>query len=212
MSLLLALVLSASPESCDRFFAGFADVDDGTADWRSRPGSTCQEAIDAGLVDGALFSVIDFSLPSTERRLWVVDVDAAVVVYHDRVSHGSGSNSDDDPARAARFSNTSGSMQSSLGLSRTAETYEGSNGYSLRLDGLEDSNDNMRDRAIVMHGAAYAEDSFVDDNGYLGRSSGCPAVAMSRSADLIDLVKEGTLLFQWFPDESWRQSSRFLQP
>ena len=113
---------------------------------------------------------------------------------------------------AAHFSNTPGSLQSSLGLSRTAETYDGNNGYSLRLDGLEASNDNMRDRAIVMHGAAYAEDSFVDDNGYLGRSSGCPAVAMSRSADLIDLVKEGTLIFQWFPDDDWRSSSPFLQP
>lgn len=167
-------------------------------------------ARDAGLVDGDVFSVIDFSLPSTERRLWVIDLSSGAVLVNDRVSHGSGSNSADDPARADTFSNTPGSLMSSLGLSRTAETYEGNNGYSLRLDGLEPSNDQMRDRAIVVHGAAYAEDEFVDDNGYLGRSSGCPAVAMSRSAALIDLIKEGTLLLQWFPDERWRASSPFL--
>ena len=165
----------------------------------------------AGLVDNDVFSVIDFSLPSTARRLWVFDLATGAVLVNDRVSHGSGSNSDDDPSRADTFSNTPGSLMSSLGLSRTAETYDGSNGYSLRLDGLEPSNDEMRDRAIVVHGAAYAEDEFVDDNGYLGRSSGCPAVAMSRSADLIDLIKEGSLLFQWFPDASWRSTSPFLE-
>jgi hypothetical protein len=100
---------------------------------------------------------------------------------------------------------------SSLGLSRTAETYEGSNGYSLRLDGLEDSNDQMRNRFIVMHGASYAEDAFVDDNGYLGRSNGCPAIAASRSADVIDLVQQGTLVFSWFPDDAWLNSSPFLR-
>ena len=171
----------------------------------------------AGLVDAdaagrEVFSVIDFSLPSTARRLWVFDLVTGEVLENDRVSHGSGSNSDDDPAMAARFSNTPGSLMSSLGLARTAETYEGNNGYSLRLDGLEASNDNLRDRAIVVHGAAYAEDEFVDDNGYLGRSSGCPAVAMSRSAFLIDLIKEGTLLLQWFPDDDWRAASPFVSP
>lgn len=164
-----------------------------------------------GLVEGSLFTVIDFSQPSTQRRLWTLNIDDAEVLVHDHVSHGSGSNSEDDAAMAALFSNTSGSLQSSLGLARTAETYQGSNGYSLRLDGLEASNDNMRDRAIVMHGASYAEDAFIDANGYLGRSSGCPAVALSRSAALIDLLKEGTLLFSWFPDQSWRASSPFLR-
>jgi hypothetical protein len=112
---------------------------------------------------------------------------------------------------ADTFSNTPNSNMSSLGLSRTAETYEGSNGYSLRLDGLEDSNDNMRDRFIVMHGASYAEDAFVDRNGYLGRSNGCPAMAASRSSEVIDLVQQGTLLFSYFPDDAWLNSSPFLR-
>lgn len=162
------------------------------------------------LTDSTVYSVIDFSLPSTQRRLWIVDVATGALLVNDRVAHGSGSNSAGDAAMADSFSNTSGSLQSSLGLARTAETYEGSNGYSLRLDGLEASNDRMRDRAIVMHGAAYAEDSFVEENGYLGRSNGCPAVAMSRSADIIDLVKEGTLVFSYFPDADWLSSSEFL--
>ncbi len=169
-----------------------------------------QAAGAAGLSESPVFTVIDFSQPSTAQRLWTVDMVSGALLFRGRVSHGSGSNSPSDPAMASSFSNTSGSLQTSLGLSRTAETYDGSNGYSLRLDGLEDENDAMRDRAIVMHGAAYAEDEFVDDNGYLGRSSGCPAVAMSRSEELIDLVKEGSLLFSWFPDERWLASSPFL--
>ncbi|MCC7074756.1 MAG: murein L,D-transpeptidase catalytic domain family protein [Deltaproteobacteria bacterium] len=168
-------------------------------------------ARDQGLTDSDVYSVIDFSRPSTERRLWIVNLATGALVKNDRVSHGSGSNSASDPAMASSFSNTPGSNQSSLGLSRFAETYQGSHGYSLRIDGLEDSNDNMRSRAIVMHGASYAEDAFVADNGYLGRSNGCPAVAQSRSASTIDVVKEGTLLFSYFPDDDWLTSSTFLQ-
>ena len=132
------------------------------------------------------------------------------MLHTDRVTHGIGSNSPDDPAMASAFSNISGSNMSSLGLSLTAETYIGSHGLSLRLDGLEDANDNMRPRAIVMHGADYAEDTFVDENGYLGRSQGCPAIAQSRSDDVVTLVKEGTLLFSYFPDDAWLSSSPFL--
>lgn len=162
------------------------------------------------LADRPILTVIDFSLPSTARRLWTVDIQTGEVLANDRVTHGSGSGSSSDPAMASSFSNVEGSNKSSLGLARTAETYSGSNGYSLRLDGLEPSNDNMRDRAIVIHGAAYAEDSFVDDNGYLGRSQGCPAVAMSRSRSFIDVVKQGTLVFSYYPDNAWLASSPYL--
>jgi hypothetical protein len=166
-----------------------------------------------GLVDDDLpiFTAIDFSLPSNQKRLWTVNVATGAVLVHDRVSHGSGSNSSSSAARASRFSNTPGSRMSSLGLTRTAETYQGSNGYSLRLDGLESSNDNVRERAIVVHGAAYAEDSFVNQNGYLGRSSGCPAVAMSRSRSFIDVIKGGSLLWMWYPDAAWRTASPYLR-
>lgn len=163
------------------------------------------------LSSSSIFTVIDFSLPSFERRLWTVDMASGQLLVLDRVSHGSGSNSANDPAMASDFSNTPGSNQSSLGLFVTAETYDGSNGYSLRLDGLEASNSNMRDRAIVVHGAWYAEDSFVDQNGYLGRSNGCPALAASRVTAFIDLVKDGKLMFAYFPDDAWLAGSPFLQ-
>ncbi|HEY4223344.1 MAG TPA: murein L,D-transpeptidase catalytic domain family protein [Myxococcota bacterium] len=168
-------------------------------------------ALAQGLSESHVLTVVDYSESSVEQRLWTVNVDTGELLLHDRVAHGSGSNSASDPAMATTFSNTSGSNQSSLGLIRTAETYDGEHGYSLRLDGLEPSNDNMRDRAIVMHGASYAEDDFVDQNGYLGRSNGCLAVAQSRSASIIDVVKEGTLIFSYYPDADWLASSPFLQ-
>ena|GEM_PF-2530322 len=170
-----------------------------------------QHAMTQNLSNSAVYSVIDFSQPSTQQRLWVVDMETGQLLLQDRVSHGSGSNSPSDPAMASTFSNMEGSHQSSLGLALTAETYEGSNGYSLRLDGLEDANSNMRARAIVVHGASYAEDSFVEANGYLGRSNGCPAVALSRAAATIDLIKNGTLMFSYFPQEEWLNNSPFLR-
>ncbi len=163
------------------------------------------------LTDSTVFSVIDFAMPSWEKRLWIVDLATGALLINDHVSHGSGSNTAGDPAMADAFSNTPGSNQTSLGLSRTAETYQGNHGYSLRLDGLEGSNDNMRSRAIVMHGATYAEDDFLAQNGYLGRSNGCFAVAQSRSAAVIDVVKEGTLIFAYYPQDAWLTSSPFLQ-
>jgi hypothetical protein len=163
------------------------------------------------LTQSPVFTVIDFSQPSYHRRLWTVDMDHGTLLVNDRVAHGSGSGSANDDAMADSFSNIPGSNQSSLGLCLTAETYDGSNGYSLRLDGQEDSNSNMRDRAIVVHGAWYCEDDFVDQNGYLGRSSGCPAVAASRSADFIDVIKDGTLMWAYYPDQEWLDSSPFLQ-
>ena len=162
------------------------------------------------LTDSPVFTVIDFSKPSSERRLWTVDVDTGALLASHRVSHGIGSNSANDPARATSFSNVEGSNKSSLGLSRTAETYRGKHGYSLRLDGLEGSNSRMRERAVVVHGASYAEDSFASNNGYLGRSNGCPAIAASRSTAFIDIIKGGTLIFSYFPSASWLDASPFL--
>jgi hypothetical protein len=171
-----------------------------------------ENAVRDDLSDRPVLTVIDFSQPSTARRLWTVNVETGALLVHDRVTHGIGSNTTSDPRYATTFSNVSGSYQSSLGLSRTAETYQGSNGYSLRLDGLEPSNDRMRSRAIVVHGAHYAEDSYVDENGYLGRSQGCPAIAMTRSRAFIDHIKHGTLIFSYYPDDTWLQTSPFLGP
>jgi len=152
-------------------------------------------------------TVIDFSRPSTEKRLWVYDLNARRLLYEELVSHGQGSGGD----LATRFSNEPESHQSSLGLFVTAETYVGRNGYSLRLDGLEPGvNDRARERAIVMHGAPYVSDDAIRSLGRLGRSWGCPAVRPEITRELLDGVREGSLLFAYYPDEDWLRTSRYL--
>ena len=120
-----------------------------------------------------LLTVIDYSRASTQPRLWVLDLEREQLLFEELVAHGQGSGEN----FATRFSNADGSHQTSLGLFRTADTYVGGNGYSLRLDGLEAGfNDRARERAIVMHGAPYVSDNNVRTVGRLGRSHGCPAL------------------------------------
>ncbi len=142
----------------------------------------------------ATLTVIDYSKPSTEPRLWVFDVRTHALLFHELVSHGRGSGK----TMATSFSNDAESNMTSLGLFRTAEPYVGHNGYSLRLDGLEKGiNDHARDRAIVIHGAPYVNAATAKANGYLGRSLGCPAVRPAIARELIDAVKDGGLLFAY---------------
>jgi hypothetical protein len=153
------------------------------------------------------FAVIDYSLPSTATRLWVFDLETHQLLYAERVAHGKGSGEN----YSRSFSNVPGSLQSSLGLFRTSETYQGRNGYSLRLDGLEPGfNETARQRAIVMHGAPYVSDDFVQEAGRLGRSFGCPVVRPAVARPLIDHLKEGQYLFIYYPDEDWLQNSALL--
>lgn len=157
------------------------------------------------------YTIIDFSLPSTDKRQWTLDLATGGLQWNLYVSHGEGSGSDSDIRYADSFSNTDGSHQSSLGLMRTAETYTGSNGYSLRLDGLEPGiNDNARDRAIVVHGASYATQDFIDDYGYLGRSWGCPAIDDAVIHDFIADVEDGALYWSWYPDSAFLAGSDYL--
>ncbi len=162
----------------------------------------------AGAVDQpATLTVIDYSLPSTEKRMWVYDLRRQVLLYEELVSHGQGSGEN----MAGRFSNTPNSYQTSLGLFVTAEPYVGKNGYSLRLDGLDEGfNDNARERAIVMHGAPYVSEEFVKAQGRLGRSQGCPAVRNAVAKELIDTVKGGGLVFAYAKDPAWLRSSAYL--
>jgi hypothetical protein len=152
-------------------------------------------------------AIIDYTRPSTEKRLWVFDLGKASLLYDEYVAHGRGSGGN----MATRFSNTEGSYQSSIGLFAAAETYQGENGYSLRLDGLEPGiNDNARKRLLVMHGAAYVDPVQARKQGRLGRSWGCPAVRAAVAHGVIDSLKQGQLVFAYAHDAAWLNGSRFL--
>ncbi len=164
----------------------------------------------AGETERLIFTVIDYELHSSEKRMWVIDLGTGELLFHEYVTHGSGSDRDHD-GNADRMSNVNGSNSSNVGLLRTAETYHGRHGESLRLDGLEAGfNDNARQRAIVMHTASYASDSFRQQHGKMGRSQGCPALDPDVGGDIIRTVKGGTLVFGYYPDPQWLQRSQYL--
>lgn len=157
--------------------------------------------------DPDTLTIIDFSRPSTARRMWVYDLRSRALLFEELVSHGRGSGR----TLATAFSNLPQSNQSSIGLYRTAETYIGKHGYSMRLDGLERGiNDRARERAIVMHAAEYVNEATAIAQGYLGRSLGCPALRPEVTRDIIDTVKGGDLLFAYYPDEDWLRTSEYL--
>jgi hypothetical protein len=154
-------------------------------------------AVERGLAAlPSTLTVIDYSRPSTQPRMWVFDVRTHELLFHELVAHGRGSGK----TLATSFSNAPESNMTSLGLFKTAESYVGHNGYSLRLDGLDKGmNDNARERAIVIHGAPYVNAATAKANGYLGRSLGCPAVRPEVAKSLIDTVKGGGLLYAYYP-------------
>ena len=166
-------------------------------------------AVRAGAVDTPrTLTVIDYSRPSSEKRLWVYDLTTRELLYEELVAHGQGSGANVPTA----FSNQPDSHQTSLGLFVTDTTYVGKNGYSLRLDGLDKGmNDRARERAIVMHGAPYVSEQFVRANGRLGRSWGCPAVSDAVAKQLIDRVKGGGLVFAYYPDADFLKTSKYLR-
>lgn len=158
-----------------------------------------------------IYTIADFTMPSYERRLWTFSLATGEVLFNVHVSHGSGGANASSGANTAVMSNTNGSHQSSVGLMRAAETYVGSKGYSMRLDGLENGfNERVRPRAIVFHEASYASASFAASNGYLGRSWGCPAVDPLVNRQLIDTIKNGSLYMSYFDDSSWLNQSSYL--
>lgn len=161
----------------------------------------------SGMGAAERLAVIDYSRPSTEPRLWVFDLAQRKLMFEELVAHGK--NTGDNHAR--KFSNKLNSLATSIGLFRTLETYHGSNGYSLRMDGLDPGfNDNARDRAIVIHGAPYVSKDFANSHGRIGRSWGCPAVRAAIAHKLIDVLKGGQFVFSYYPDTRWLESSPFL--
>jgi hypothetical protein len=152
-------------------------------------------------------TLIDYSRPSTEPRLWVFDLRSGELRFREWVAHGQGTGAN----LAEHFSDDMDSHQSSLGLFVTRDTYVGTNGYSLRLDGLEPGfNSRARERAIVMHGAPYVDAAVAARQGRLGRSWGCPALRQAVARDVIDFVRDGGVVFSYYPDQGWLTRSRFL--
>ncbi|HEX7708500.1 MAG TPA: murein L,D-transpeptidase catalytic domain family protein [Thermoanaerobaculia bacterium] len=154
-----------------------------------------------------IITVIDYSIPSDEPRLFTFDLSTKKLVFRELVAHGKNSGGN----LATAFSNVEGSLATSLGLFATAGTYMGSNGYSLRLRGLERGvNDNAWQRAIVMHGAPYVNRGVIRSIGRLGRSWGCPAVRSDISKAMIDRIKGGSAIFAYYPDHDWLATSAFV--
>ena len=157
--------------------------------------------------ESSRLAVIDYTLPSTQKRLWVFDLEREVLLYTEHVAHGRGSGEN----FATAFSNRDESHQTSLGLFSTADTYVGGNGYSLRMNGLEAGvNDNARERLIVMHGAPYVDPAQARRQGRLGRSFGCPALRPQVAREVIDTLKHGQLLFAYADEAEWLSGSRYF--
>jgi len=155
-----------------------------------------------------VLTVIDYTKPSTERRLWVFDLVHTRILFEELTAHGK--NSGDN--QAVRFSNAPNSLMSSLGAFLTGDTYIGKHGLSLRLQGLEKGfNDNSMERAIVIHAAAYISDAIARNKGRIGRSWGCPAVRPEISRRLIEAVRGGTLVLAYYPDRSWLRNSKLAR-
>lgn len=167
-----------------------------------------EAAAERGLVKRRdLLTIIDYSLPSTQPRLFVFNLDSKKLLFRELCAHGRNSGEN----RTEYFSNSPGSLATSLGLFVTADTYVGGNGYSLRLKGLEEGiNDMAWDRAIVMHGAAYVSRQAIRLLGRLGRSWGCPAVRTEIAQKLINTVRGGTPVFAYYPDPRWLSHSQFV--
>jgi hypothetical protein len=160
-----------------------------------------------GEVEGQVLTVIDYSLPSTEPRLWVLDTETGQVLDHELVAHGSGSGE----LLASSFSNQHGTHATSLGLFRTGDVYHGRHGRSMRLHGLDPNiNDQAADRAIVIHAADYVNEQFAAEHGRLGRSWGCPALDPAVSDRIIDEISGGTAVVAYYPDADWLASSPFV--
>ncbi len=155
-----------------------------------------------------IITIIDFTLPSTQKRMYVLDIKAKKLLFHSVVSHGRNSGE----KFATAFSNKHGSFQSSLGFYYASETYFGGNGFSLRLDGLEKGiNDQARPRAIVVHGADYCSADIIKSTGRLGRSYGCPALPRELAKPIINTIKGGSLMFIYADNKDYLAATKVIK-
>ena len=160
-----------------------------------------------GLIQKDILTLVDFSISSAKRRMWVIDLSTNTILYNTFVAHGM--NSGVEYANA--FSNSSNSNKSSLGFYATGETYIGKHGLSLKLDGLEMGiNNNARSRAVVIHGADYANPAILKSQNYLGRSQGCPAIPEYIKKDIIKTIKDRSCLFIYHPTRNYEITSHLV--
>jgi len=151
-----------------------------------------------GLIKKEFLTIIDFSLSSRIKRMWIIDMNQNKIILNSLVAHGKNSGQE----YAKEFSNKNQSNKSSLGFFATGEVYQGKHGLSLKLDGLEKGiNDNARKREVVVHGADYVSENFIKNHKRLGRSQGCPAVPVELSKKIIEIIKDKSCLFIYHPSK-----------
>jgi hypothetical protein len=160
-----------------------------------------------GLIQKDILTLVDFSLSSNSKRLWVIDLATGNVLFNSLVAHGRNTGAE----FASNFSNSANSYKSSLGFYATGEIYSGKHGLSLKLDGLEKGvNDNARARGVVMHAAEYVSNSFIKNNHRLGRSQGCPALPVELSKEIINTIKNKSCFFIYHPSRAFKLASELV--
>lgn len=159
------------------------------------------------IINKNIVSIVDFSQPSSCKRLYVIDLEKREIIFNTFVAHGKNSGQE----MATAFSNVPTSNKSSLGFYVTSHTYNGKNGYSLQLEGMEkEVNDNAMERGIVMHAADYVNEDYINSQGWIGRSQGCPAVMPCMNKPIVESIKEGSCFFIYYPDEQYLHRSALL--
>jgi hypothetical protein len=154
-----------------------------------------------------ILSVIDYSLPSNQKRLWIFDLGQNKLLFNTYVSHGIKSGT----LLTNYFSNKNNSRASSMGVYKTDKAYYGREGLSLRLEGVDRGfNDNAMNRSIVMHGGWYMDEGFIKRYGRAGRSWGCPAVPLTMYQPIINTIKDSSLMVVYYPSDEWFGKSKFL--
>lgn len=154
-----------------------------------------------------LFSIIDFTKDCNSKRFYTIDLEKMKIVYYTYVAHGKKSGE----RMATSFSDAVESNKSSIGFYITGNTYNGGNGYSLMLHGDEKGyNSNLAKRSVVVHAADYANEDYIASNGRMGRSLGCPALPENIYKQVIETIKEKTMIFAYYNDAKYLKTSKYL--
>lgn len=156
-----------------------------------------------------VLTIVDYSVSSAKDRLYVINLKTGNILLALPVAHGKSSGRG---PYATQFSEQGGSLASRIGVFVTAYTYYGEHGYSLRIRGLEDSNKDALARNVVVHSAYYVTPEFIKANGRAGNSWGCFAVDPKRSKQLIDYIKDGSVLYAYGQSSHYTATTQILNP